>query len=549
MIKNYASYGRVSSQEQKKNTSVGTQLESVTRTALEMSPDAVCVKQFTDVASARSFERPGLKEAYSYIKWYNQVANTPIGHFLVHAWDRFGRNRDKSAEMRNKFKDIGTEVNAVTEWVNYNDSGEIIVHSVREAIAEAESMKNSERTKRGQLQRMRDGFWIFDVHKGYRKSDVLNSNGTRSIVIDELPARAKAKALEMIASGVGKKSAWRQCGEREMLGSYNAFIESLLSPFDLGMIDYTFPNGQRVHTEGRHPAIVTKELQGKARAAMKTREVAPTRQTERLIRNPARQVICCPKCGKPMPSSTPKGRNVRHEYYSCYRSVKRGACGKFNIRRSIAHSYIFDLLSTVSLGEEALKRMERKANQAIGKTALLADLRKAIEKNDVAQRRKQSAFDMRLDKEISQKDYDRANKIADNAEEAVNEARLSVQGYEVMRTKLSTVFENIGPAIAKGFTDDATPRQAMKAHHFLNMLFPSGLCLDPETGTFGTEEMNRILCGTGLLSVSYAGLNNEAPTLTAGAYGQNPEKGGRPVVIRTLGDDKRLVDSYLAKYA
>jgi DNA invertase Pin-like site-specific DNA recombinase len=543
-------YGRVSSEEQRKNTSVGTQIDGITRGALTLLPGCEVLKSFSDVASARSDNRPGLNAAFSYAKWYNQVSHHPATHLGVWVWDRLSRDRDLSAAIRNRFKEIGVEVNAIQEWVNYQDSGEVIVHSVREALAQAESMKNSERTKRGMKQRMREGYWIFDVHKGYKKSEILNANGTRAIIVDKEVARQKNRALSFVAGGMSRKAAWRMCGAREVLGSYNSFCESLLSPFDLGLIDYTFPCGERITTAGHHPAITTKKMQDDARKAINKamRTLTPSRQTERLARNPARQVLCCPKCGKPLTSSTPKSRGVAHEYYSCYKSTKRGACGSYNLRRQEAHNKLSDLLQTVTLGPEALKKLERKANQRVGKKALETALGKAVEQNDNAQRRLKAAFDMRLDGEIDKSDLERAKQIAAQSEEAVTEARLNLEGYGRMRERLSGAFADIGVEVAKGLRNDATADNALKTHHFMSMLFPDGLCLIPQTDTFRIKSFNQILCGTGLLSVSYEGIEKWPPTEMIGDHATESEWGGTPGVIRTLADHKMLLDSYLIEY-
>ena len=536
----YVSYGRVSSQEQKKNTSVRGQLQLIDQDVQQMFPGSTKVKEFTDVASAWEGDRPGLLKAYRYLKWYQQVADYPATHLLVLVGDRFYRNKDKAGEWRTKFKEIGIEINATREWVDYQDSGQVIVQSVREALAQAESMKNSERTKRGMRQRMREGDWIFDVHLGYRKSDVLDESGRRAIVIDPEAARLKVKALSLIAGGMTMKTAWRECGGREKLGSYNAFTENLISPFDLGLIDYTFPDGERIQARGNHPPIVTKELQNAAKRQMKARERSQPRKTERLARNPLRQVLCCPKCGGKLTSSTPRRGKRINEYYSCY---QRGCT--YNLRRAKAHRHMHDLVMSIQAGPEAVKRLEKKANQTVAKNALQADLRAAIAQNDVRQQRLAKALDMRLDGEIDASDLVHAKKLAQQTQERVNECRLAVEGFEQMRAKMSAAFANIGESVAVGLKDDAPPEMALKCHDFLKMLFPDGLCLVPETTIFGTSKPNQILVSTGLLSVSYEGLEPNYPLFQA----DSSESGGKPGTIRTLSTDGVMLDSYLRKYA
>jgi hypothetical protein len=156
---------------------------------------------------------------------------------------------------------------------------------------------------------------------------------------------------------------------------------------------------------------------------------------------------------------------------------------------------------------------------------------------------------MRLDGEIDKADLDRAKKIAERASEKVDECRLGLATYDTMREKLSSAFANIGHEIVKGLEDGADQQRAIKTHHFLSMLFPQGLCLVPQTDTFRIKEFNRVLCGTGLISVSYKGIEEWPPTETVEGHEANPAKGGRPVAIRTLADHKALVDQYLKKFA
>lgn len=543
-VKKFIVYGRVSAEEQRHNTSVKAQLSGVKEDVKANNPEAIHVKDFTDVASARSDKRPGLQAALSFCKWYNQVnKDAPVTHLLVLIFDRFFRNRDKSGEYRLLFGKVGVEINSTREWVDYQDSGQVIVLSVREALAQAESMKNSERTKRGIESRLKDGWWIFNAPLGYKKAETLDHLGRRGVLVDDPVALAKRKAMEAIATGESVKKAWQDNGGVKVLGSYNNFLEKLINPFDLGLIDHTFKDGRHIQVKGRHEAIVTEGLQRAVHTAV-NRKTQTVNQTERLARNPARQIVLCPNCHYPMTSSTPSSRGVRHEYYSCYTSQSRAACGKKNIKRSVVHSHLENLLVSVQLGPEAIKKLEKKANKQIGKRALQQDLNRAIEINETQQARKSRALAMRLDGELSLADYQEACRNAETASKNVDRCRLAVHGYDEMRKGLSSIFKDIGPAIAKGFSEGADPQLALKAHSFLRMLAPEGVCLDPKTGVFGINNWNQILCGTGLLSVTYdkikAGLPGDVP--------RNPAGGGRPGLIG-IQLHRHLVQEYIQKYA
>ena len=526
----YVIYDRVSDEDQRNNTSRRSQNGGVRDDVEEMFPGSTCVKSFSDVGSGWKGKQPELLAAYRYIKWYNQVADYPITHLLTLIGDRFVRDKDKAGEWRIKFREIGVEVNSTREWVDFTDPGQVIVHSVREALAQAESMKNSERTKRGMKQRMREGDWIFDVPMGYRKSMAPNSDGRKVIEIDPEPARQKVRAMSFIAGGLSIITAWRKCGGKDTLGSYNSFCENLTNPFDLGLIDYTWPDGEVTKVRGNHPPIVTKELQDAVKRQRKknSRSDRTSRQTKRLARNPLRQVMCCPKCGERLTSSTPQSRGKRYEYYSC---VQRGC--SYNLRREKAHRHVRDLVLSIKPGKEAIARLEKKASDNIAKKSLEADLRAAIEQNDARQKRLEVALDLRFDGEIDAADLKRAKDLASQTQEKVNECRLALQGFEGMRRKFSAAFANIGETIAKGLQDDAKPELALQAHDFLGMLFVDGLCLIPETTRFGITKPNQFLCATGLLSITYTELETGFPALEA----RNPASGGRP------GSNRRPLES------
>jgi len=79
-------------------------------------------------------------------------------------------------------------------------------------------------------------------------------------------------------------------------------------------------------------------------------------------------------------------------------------------------------------------------------------------------------------------------------------------------------------------------------------LAPDGLCLVPGTDTFRIKSFNQVLCGTGLLSVSYEGIEKWPPTDLVGGQTTESVRGGRGGLIRTLADHKALVDAYLRAF-
>lgn len=544
----YLAYGRVSSEEQRNNSSVGNQFETIEVRMVRLFESPKLIKKFSDVASARSDKRPGLQSALSYAKWHNQVANEPLTHFVVSVWDRFFRNTSKSGKYSSAFKDIGVEVNAVEEWVNFNDSGDVVLHSVRQGIAEGESIKNGNRTKAGMRAKMRAGYWVFNPKLGYRSTGLRYPNEAPIIVPDEEVARAKVRLLSFVAGGMNIKSAHRQCGGREVLGSYNNLMDRLFDPFDLGLIDHTYPDGVRVQVQGRHAPIVTKELQLAAyRAYQKGKrqtKVRISKRQESLIQFPLRQIIRCPQCGGGCTSSTPLQRNgQRAAYYSC-------SCGKckpgYNLRRDITHELAAKAFSTIKPSQDTIKELNDMAKKDLGdgKQVLTTEINALIKKHEAQQKRLQNAVNLRLDGELSTEDLRLTRRIADQIEEDLNEARASLVNYEAMQKQIGSAFENIGQVLSEAITNPKSQQMAIQANHFLTMLFPDGICYHKQSNTFRTGELNRALVGTGLITVDYTCISTGFPVHCTG----NPEGGRKAGLIRTLATDRQSVELYLRKY-
>lgn len=551
----YITYGRVSAQEQRKNTSVEAQLRLNQEGMTTRFPKSVCVKEFTDVATATSSKRPGLTQALSYVKWHNQVAKVPIDYIIVLEWDRFFRNRDLSGEYRGKFKACGVEVNAINEWTDYNDGGAVVMLSVREGLAQSESMKNSSRTKRGMRERMRKGYWIFSAPLGYKKTDELHPNGVKKVLIDEGVAQQKNRCLSFIAGGMNAKAAWKMCGGFEVLKSYNNFMEKIINPFDLGIIDHTYPDGERIQVEGMHPAIATKELQLAAHRAMIRYKKAKAKAGDRDVRLtkslavfPARQVLRCPNCGRGLTSCTPRMRNGdRAAYYSCPNNQCRP---QYNLRKDTAHADLHELFMGVNLSASAIAQLDQVAKFNIDEAerVLKTETKTLIAKLATQHTRVANLVNMLADGNATPEDVKLARSQVGPLQDRLNENKAVVDAYLSSRGKMMEAFRNIGPSLAKGLKEGAKQELSLKLNHFLKVLFPDGLWHLPETGAFGTTEINKAFVRTDLFSVSYTILKTGfQPPKT-----ENPVRGGKACAngtIRSLTSDASLLAEYLKKYS
>ena len=157
-------YRRVSTTEQKKH---GFSLSEQKHRLLEFCEDNLMfvVKQFEEDYSAKDFNRPEFIKLLEFVK---QNKND-IDYLLVQKWDRFSRNVSEALNFINLFENLGIEINAIDEWIDYEDENQFLMLTLNLTMPEIDNRRRSKKVISGMRRAMKEGRWINRSPKGYVK--------------------------------------------------------------------------------------------------------------------------------------------------------------------------------------------------------------------------------------------------------------------------------------------------------------------------------------------------------------------------------------------
>jgi site-specific DNA recombinase len=95
--------------------------------------------------SAKNFERPEYKKLFKFCKAHKKE----IDYVLVTKWDRFSRNQRDALQEIKSFSDIGIEVNAVEQWIDFSIPHNKMMLSIYLTIPEIDNDVRGINTKMG----------------------------------------------------------------------------------------------------------------------------------------------------------------------------------------------------------------------------------------------------------------------------------------------------------------------------------------------------------------------------------------------------------------
>jgi site-specific DNA recombinase len=257
----------------------------------------------------------------------------------------------------------------------------------------------SENTKSGLREKIRRGEFPGKAPLGY-----LNDYRTKKIIIDRERAPIVKEAFEMYASGTATldrvRAFFGQKGIVSKTGHImlrNTVSKILSNPFYYGHFLY---RGE-IH-EGKHPALISKEVFDKADAVFKRRyRYSPSEN--KSPKKPFLGLLHCASCGGAITAEIQKG----HTYYRC---TKKGRliswCTQPYVRQEALDAEISGLLKPFGLrpdwASEMVALIEKEKKQA-KQVAAEAAQEKAIEidkVNQKLQRLLDSFLDALIDREI-----------------------------------------------------------------------------------------------------------------------------------------------------
>ena len=302
-----ALYARVSTEEQVDNFSIDAQLRAL-RDHCSKEGWSVAGEYIDAGVSGRTDDRPDFRR---------MVKRAKDGEFdliLVHKFDRFFRNREKSAMYKRLLREKGVRVVSVSEPTDPDAAVSFMLEGVLEVFAEWYSINLSEETKKGKRERARNGLWNGRLPFGYRRGD----DGVPRPVPEEVPVIKMAYGLYATGQYTDREvaQALNEAGYRtrphwaglnpERIWTKDVIRETLQKPFYLGEVTY---KGERF--PGQHQPIISDEIWRRCQLIRKDKYSRPT-HTKRSNRTYLLAgILHCDSCGQRMRAGSGSG----YRYY------------------------------------------------------------------------------------------------------------------------------------------------------------------------------------------------------------------------------------------
>lgn len=305
--------------------------------------------------SGGNLERPGLRELFQ------DIERRKIDLVVVYKMDRLSRSLLDFAHVVDFLKKHGVAFVSVTESFNTADPvGELMLNIIM-SFAQYERELASMRIRDKIAASRKKGLWMGSrVPLGYNAID-------KKLIVNEKEAELVKHIFE---SFVGMRSITRVTkelneegyrtkeykgtgGEEFKIGTVKGI---LTNPTYIGCVSY-----KGTLYEGKHEAIIEKELWNKVKGNIRTREHIAAKREPVLLRG----LMRCYACDTSMQPSYAKKKNKEYRYYVCGRHLKGRECkGKDHTIAAgeieqVISKKIPVIISNNELMEKAFKQVEK----------------------------------------------------------------------------------------------------------------------------------------------------------------------------------------------
>ncbi len=340
-LKTAVIYARVSSRDQEKEGfSIPAQLELLR--AYATAHGYTIANEFIDVETAKAAGRTGFGEMIAFLK-----KNPDCRTILVEKTDRLYRNvRDWVT-----IDELGLEVHLVKENEVLSEdsrSHEKFMHGVKVLMAKNYIDNLSEETRKGMLEKARQGIWPSFAPLGYK--NVIGPDGKRTIVPDrdiaplirtmyERYATGKYTLEEIVELAHADGLAYRKSGKPLPKSSVHKILRNRIYSGDFDFASVTY--------NGMYEPIVSRELWQQVQGVLDGRYARKTRKMKRDFAFSG--LLTCGHCGCALVGDVKKGK---YTYYHC--SGYRGRCPEPYTREEVLEQKFTEILRGISFSPEVL---------------------------------------------------------------------------------------------------------------------------------------------------------------------------------------------------
>lgn len=379
-------YARVSSREQEQEGySIPAQLELLRSYAQRQGFKVI--QEFLEAETAKS---AGREQFGLMLETIRRQKQPPV--ILVEKTDRLYRNFKDYVAVEDLMRDCGLEIHLVKEGEILSQSAQShvkLVHGIKALMAKNYIDNLSEETKKGMLQKVKQGGWPSAPPYGYQMQKGL-------LVPDPEESRFVQMAFKKYATGnyslKALAKAMRQEGHR-FLPSLPTIPKSNLERLlkrrvYIGEIEFKgeiYP--------GSHTPLISMDLWAMVQKALK-RENKPMKNTKHHFRYQG--VFTCGKCGSLLSGDAKKGG--RYIYYRCNKAIRKEGCLQPYVNESKIDTAIQGLLSSFILPEDFQQEIGHVATELDGvKKSEEQDESKQIKRKiDRIHQRLRNAYEDRL---------------------------------------------------------------------------------------------------------------------------------------------------------
>jgi site-specific DNA recombinase len=344
-------YVRVSTDEQAKlGYSLGHQELVLTKFCEIKGFEVVGI--YREDFSAKNFERPEYRKLFQHCK----ANRKNIDHVLITKWDRFSRNQTDALQEIKKLSEIGIEVNAAEQWIDFSIPHNKMMLSIYLTIPEIDNDVRGINTRMGLRRSRKSGRWTGVAPAGYKNEK--DSSGKPILIIDEVKAILVREAFEKFATGIyDKEELRRMMRDKGLVLSKSTFPRTLQNSVYAGKVFIPqFKDEDEEIISGIHEAIVSDELFNKVQRVINGNKKNQKVYEKLNEETPLRALLTCAQCGGKLTSSASKGRNSYYNYYHC-----RAKC-KERIPAEKAHDVLIKYFDSIAVKPEVanlyLKVME-----------------------------------------------------------------------------------------------------------------------------------------------------------------------------------------------
>ncbi|MBR3590634.1 MAG: recombinase family protein [Alistipes sp.] len=501
-MKNVILYCRVSSDEQKTNTSLDFQEKKLREYCDKHGYNVVECYHEDFSGKHHDFVRPEMKKIRDYCKKHKHEVDL----ILFLRWDRFSRNPEFAYMFKRIFMDEwGINFNAIESPIDFSATEWSTLLSNYCAAAHTENNKISRRTRDGIRETMLSGRWANSAPRGYKNVHIVDGNGitiAKTIEIDEENAPMIRAIFNEVAKGVEAPCSIRRRIAPNIPES--TFLDILRNIFYKGKIRVPATKTEpEVIVQGLHTPLVTEELFDTVQEIMDGKRKKHPKLTKPI--KPEfylRKYLVCPHCGRAITGAfSTGGSGGKYPYYFCPTTGQHLRVSAETVNNAFVH-YVSSLRPNEAIMQLYLEVINdlRKEN--------MRDIRTLIDGLDKeiwgVRERMNSIEDKYLDKEINHEDYnrmisrqkDKLKSLQDRKEllETPNRGRIEPQ----LRYSM-TLIDNIDKFFEYAPADNKI--------RLLSSIFPEKIEYDGKI--FRTENLNSVLSLVYLQTNELRGLKKE----------------------------------------